>query len=42
VIADFKDVVTTDCEHVQRAAPGNKQDSAENKEETPPNDGKGS
>jgi Ca2+-binding RTX toxin-like protein len=40
VIADFKDVVTTDCEHVQRAVPSNKEDSAEKKQESPRNDSK--
>jgi Ca2+-binding RTX toxin-like protein len=40
VIADFKDIVTTDCEHVLRAVPKSKEDSAENKEQSPQSDSK--
>jgi hypothetical protein len=40
VIADLVDTVTTDCEHVLRAAPKSKEDSAENKEQSPQNESK--
>jgi Ca2+-binding RTX toxin-like protein len=40
VIADMVDTVTTDCENVLRAEPKSNEDSAENKEQSPRNDGK--
>jgi Ca2+-binding RTX toxin-like protein len=38
VLADFKDTVTTDCEHVFRAAPKQGDDSKENSTQSPSRD----